>query len=59
VRWPGSPGGPTSATPAAAASLAAGGVAPSAPASRDPAKDGGRVWTLEDPFPLKHYLAQP
>jgi hypothetical protein len=52
VRWPG-PTGDRSPTPAAASSLAAGGV------RTDPAKTDGWVWTLDDPFPLKHYLAQP
>jgi hypothetical protein len=53
VRWPGTSGAPNASTPAAASSLAAGGVE-----TTDPTKSG-RVWTLDDPFPLKHYLAEP
>jgi hypothetical protein len=61
VRWPsaaGAHGGTTSLTPAAATSPAAAGV-PTTDPTRDPARAAGQVWTSDDPFPLKHYLAQP
>jgi cell division protein FtsL len=43
--WPGSPGGQ--------AGKAGGGAATPA------ASAGGRLWTVDDPHPIKHYLAQP
>jgi cell division protein FtsL len=61
VRWPsatGANGGTTSLTPGAATSPAAAGV-PTTDPTRDPARAAGQVWTSDDPFPLKHYLAQP
>jgi len=71
VRWPsatGSGGGaslaPTAATsPAAVGATAAraNGAAgvPADGETADPVKAAGQVWTQDDPFPLKHYLAQP
>jgi cell division protein FtsL len=58
VNWPSSGGRQASPTPGAATSPAAAGVSTTDPA-RDAARAAGRVWTPDDPFPLKHYLAQP
>jgi hypothetical protein len=66
VRWPSAPerrgaaasGGDAAASraaPAAAAPPAAAGPPPPARPGADP----GRIWTPDDPFPLKQYLAQP
>ncbi|HKE98553.1 MAG TPA: hypothetical protein VKG45_06465 [Actinomycetes bacterium] len=60
-RWPSAR---DATTPAAArdgtASQAAPTAAPSPAAAGAPtAADAGRVWTPDDPFPLKQYLAQP
>jgi cell division protein FtsL len=43
--WPGSPGGQAGKA----------GGSPATPA----ASAGGRLWTVDDPHPIKHYLAQP
>ena len=72
VRWPSATGsgGSASLAPTAATSPAAVGATAARPngAAGFPAKDGettdpvkaaGQVWTQDDPFPLKHYLAQP
>jgi cell division protein FtsL len=62
VRWPSAPrsGGNASLAPAAATSPAAAGASKSAAGDNvDPVKSAGQVWTEDDPFPLKHYLAQP
>jgi cell division protein FtsL len=49
--WPGA---------AAATGSAKGGAAATAgPAATPPASADGRLWTVEDPHPIKHYLAQP
>jgi cell division protein FtsL len=60
VNWPSSQGAgqEASPTPGAATSPAAAGVDTTDP-TRDAARAAGRVWTPDDPFPLKHYLAQP
>ena len=71
VRWPTTTGsGGASLAPTAATSPAAVGATaarangatgfPSQDgATTDPVKAAGQVWTQDDPFPLKHYLAQP
>jgi cell division protein FtsL len=57
VAWPSATrrGGGASLAPTAATSPAAVG----ATAAHDPVKAAGQLWTEDDPFPLKHYLAQP
>jgi cell division protein FtsL len=57
VKWPSAArgGGDASLAPTAATSPAAVGAA----TADDPVKAAGQVWTEDDPFPLKHYLAQP
>jgi cell division protein FtsL len=64
VRWPSSAprsGGNASLAPSAATSpAAAGATSPAAIGDTgDPVKSAGQLWTQDDPFPLKHYLAQP
>jgi cell division protein FtsL len=64
VRWPSAPqsGGNASLASTAATSPAAVGATSAAGGDNgldDPVKAAGQVWTQDDPFPLKHYLAQP
>lgn len=54
--WPNQP----AATGERQGQEAASSPAASDPGAGDATKElAGRVWTMEDPFPLKHYLAQP
>jgi cell division protein FtsL len=62
VRWPSAAqtgGNASLASTAATSPAAVGATAGEVGDNGDPVKAAGQVWTEDDPFPLKHYLAQP